>query len=113
MKKSIRKILKETYDKQLLSSICNRISTGSNNQSPKYIESLISDIMKTDLDDSVKKKVLNVYDRWKKDMDISVDNERYNNVSLNGSTGDSESDIGDMHLSEIQSLVCQIFMDMD
>jgi hypothetical protein len=113
MRKLIRKILKESYEKNLLSDICNRLSTGSNKQSPDFMKTLVADIMKTDLTDNVKNKVQVIFKKWKSDMYYSVDNGRYHKDSLYGSTGDSESDIADMYLSEIQSLVCQIYMDMD
>ena len=113
MKKIVKKILKETYEKNLLSDVCNRISTGSNGESVNFMETLISDIMKTNLSDNVKNKTQEIFKKWKSDMHYSVDNGRYHKDSLYGSTGDSESDISDMYLSEIQSLVCQIYMDMD
>jgi hypothetical protein len=113
MRKLIKKILKENYEKNLLSNICNRISTGSNKQSPYFIKTLVADIMKTDLSDDVKNKVQEVFKKWKSDMYYSVDNGRYHKDSLYGSTGDSESDIGNTYLSEIQSIVCEIYMDMD
>lgn len=113
MRKHIRKILKETYEKNLLSDICNRISTGDNKQSPIFMEKLFADIMKTNLDEEVKNDVKKIFDDWKSDMFYSVRNGRYHKDSLYGSTGDSESDICDMYLSHIQSKVCQIFMDMD
>lgn len=113
MIKHIRKILKETYEKNLLSDICNRISTGNNKESPIFMKRLLDDIMKTNLDDEVKNDVKKIFDKWKTDMFYSVHNGRYHKDSLYGSTGDSESDISDMYLSEIQSKVCEIFMDMD
>lgn len=113
MRKRIRKILKETYEKNLLSDICNRISTGDNKESPIFMKKLFVDIMKTNLDDKVKNEIKKIFDKWKTDMYYSVNNGRYHKDSLYGSTGDSESDISDMYLSEIQSKVCEIFMDMD
>lgn len=113
MKKTIKKILKETYEKNLLSDICNRISTGNNKQSRIFMKELFEDIMKTNLDDSVKNEIIDIFNKWKSDMFYSVDNGRYQEDSLNGSTGDSESDISNGYLSEIQSKVCQIYMDMD
>lgn len=113
MRKRIRKILKEIYEKNLLSDICNRISTGDNKESPIFMKKLFVDIMKTNLDDKVKNEIKKIFDKWKTDMYYSVNNGRYHKDSLYGSTGDSESDISDMYLSEIQSKVCEIFMDMD
>lgn len=113
MRKLVNRILKETYEKNLLSDVCNRLSTGSNGESVKFMETLVSDIMKTELSDNIKNKVQQIYKKWKSDMFYSVDNGRYHKDSLYGSTGDSESDIADMYLTEIQSLVCQIYMDMD
>lgn len=113
MRKLVNRILKETYEKNLLSDVCNRISTGSNKQSPDFIKTLVEDLMKTNLSDDIKHKVQLIFNKWKNDMHYSVDNGRYHKDSLYGSTGDSESDIADMYLSEIQSLVCQIYMDMD
>ena len=113
MRKLVNRILKETYEKNLLSDVCNRLSTGSNGESVKFMETLVSDIMKTELSDNIKNKIQQIYKKWKSDMFYSVDNGRYHKDSLYGSTGDSESDIADMYLTEIQSLVCQIYMDMD
>lgn len=113
MRKLVNKILKETYEKDLLSNICNRISTGSNKQSPEFMKVLVSDLMKTNLSDDIKYKIQEIFKKWKNDMYTSVNKGRNHKDSLYGSTGDSESDVADMYLSEIQSLVCQIYMDMD
>ena len=113
MRKLVNRILKETYEKNLLSDVCNRLSTGDNKQSPMFMKTLVDDLMKTELSDNIKNKIQQIYKKWKSDMFYSVDNGRYHKDSLYGSTGDSESDIADMYLTEIQSLVCQIYMDMD
>lgn len=113
MRKRIRKILKETYEKNLLSDICNRISTGNNKESPIFMKKLFIDIMNTNLSDDIKNDIKKIFNDWETDMFYSVNNGRSHKNSLYDSTGDSESDISDMYLSRIQSKVCQIFMEMD
>lgn len=111
MKHIIKKILKETYDQQNLSYICQTLTSGSNGESSVFMKNLIKDIMSTDLPENIKRGVFRVYKRWKSDMFTSVNNGRDIPDSLQGSTGDSESDISDMYLTQIQDIICSNYLE--
>jgi hypothetical protein len=111
MKHVIKKVLKETYEQQQLSDICKQLTTGSNKKSPEFMKKLFDYINNSDLPENVKDKSLGVFKKWKSDMFISVQNGRNIPDSLQGSTGDSESDISDMYLTQIQDIICSGFME--
>tara|TARA_R110000868_G_scaffold404642_1_gene683017 strand:+ start:484 stop:828 length:345 start_codon:yes stop_codon:yes gene_type:complete len=111
MKHILKKILKETYNQQILNNICNQLSTGSNKKSPEFMNQLFDFINNSDLPQNIKEKSLIVFKKWKNDMFTSVQNGRNIPDSLQGSTGDSESDISDMYLTQIQDIICSGFME--
>lgn len=106
MKHVIKKILRETYEQQMLNDICNRISTGSNGESEKFMENLFNDLLSNDTLSDIHEEIIEINNKWKNDMKVSVNNGRDIPDTLKGSTGDSESDICDMYLSQIQDKVC-------
>jgi hypothetical protein len=111
MKRIVKKVLKETYEQQFLDNICQTLSTGSNPVSPKFMNYMINQILKSDLPPNIKKDVMGVYNKWKSDMFTSVNNGKDEPYSPLGSTGDSESDISDMYLTQIQDIICSNYLE--
>lgn len=112
MKNSIKKILKETYEKQYFSKLCNTLSTGDNRNSIIFMEKTIQDLRNLNLPPEKMQEIETIYNKWKRDIgDINKD--RPTKGGLRGATSDSEGDISNFYLSAIQDRVCPLFMDMD
>lgn len=106
MKYIVKKILKETYEQQVLINICNRMTTGSNKNSEKYMYDLKNFIFNSDLPDYVKEKSKKIFDSWEDDMDKGVRNNFFGSM-----TGDSESDESNTYFVQLQSLICSNYME--
>lgn len=106
MKQTIKKILKETYDQQILNDICNKISTGSNKVSEEFMNNLENYINSSDLPPYIKNNTKKVFNSWRKDVYYGVKKDSFGRM-----TGDSESDESDTYLSQIQTLICDNYME--
>ena len=111
MEHIIKRILKETYEEQYLTNICQTLSTGSNKISPKFMKNLVSEILKSSLPPNIKKSIFDINKKWESDMFTSVNNGRDLPDSPVGSTGDSESDISDMYFTQIQDVICSNYLE--
>lgn len=105
MKHLIKKILKEEYEQQQLNNICNQLTTGSNKVSDDYMNNLEKFILSSDLPSNIKDNASKVFNSWRED--------EYNGVkkdSFGRMTGDSESDESDTYLTQLQTLICDNYM---
>lgn len=112
MKNSIKKILKENYEKQVLKDLCNTLTTGDNHNSISFMEDKIKDLLNLNLPEDKLEKIRTIYFKWKRDISDN-DEDKPRNGSLKGATADSQSDISNFYLSALQDVVCPIFMEMD
>ena len=105
MKYVIKKILKETYDQQQLNDICSKLSTGSNKVSEDYMNNIENFISSGDLPQYVKDNATKIFNAWRKDVYYGVKKDSFGRM-----TGDSESDESDTYLTQIQTLICDNYM---
>lgn len=105
MKYIVKKILKETYDQQIMNDLCQKISTGSNQVSEDFMKNLENYILSSELPTYLKNSASKIFTAYKSDL--------YNGVkkdSFGGMTGDSESDESDTYLTQLQTLICDNYM---
>jgi hypothetical protein len=112
MKSSVKKILKETYEKQFLSNICNKLSTGNNHESIEYMVNTIRELRNMELLPETKNRLEVIFKKWERDIKEN-DKDRPKVGALRGATADSQSDISNFYLSAIQDVLCPMFMEMD
>lgn len=112
MKNSIKKILKESYEKQVLKDICNTLTTGDNNVSIPFIENKVQELLNLNLPEDKLERIRTIYFKWKRDISDN-DEDKPRKGPLKGATADSQSDISNFYLSALQDVVCPIFMEMD
>ena len=108
MKHIIKKVLKETYEYQVMNDICQKLTTGSNQKSTEFMYNLKNFIVNNELlPDKIKQNCLEVFKRWESDMWNGVNSER----TPNSGTGDSESDQSNTYYTQLQSIICGGFME--
>lgn len=105
MKHIVKRILKETYDQQTLNDICNRISTGSNKVSEEFMNNLENYINSSELPPYIKNDAKKVFNAWREDVYYGVKKDSFGRM-----TGDSESDESDTYFTQIQSLICNNYL---
>lgn len=110
MKDTIRQILKETYDQQQLQSICTKISTGSNSTTRGFMNELRSELNQMILTPNIKNQLNNVFNHFDRDIN-QVEGGVPTVGGLKGATGDSQSDEGDMYLTQIQDIICSGYLE--
>lgn len=108
MKYIVKKLLKETYEYQILNDICNTMSTGDNKNSPDYMNYLKNFINHSEvLPEHIKEKSNRIFSDWENDMYYGVQNGR----TQNSGTGDSESDESNTYYKPLQDLICGGFLE--
>lgn len=112
MKNSIKKILKESYEKQVLKDICNTLTTGDNYSSIPFIENKVQELLSLNLPADKLESIKNIYFNWKRDMN-EMNKDKPKHGGLKGATAESQGDISNFYLSQLQDEVCPIFMEMD
>ena len=110
MKERIKQILKETYDQQQLRSICTKISTGSNSSTREFMNELRSELNQMTLTPKIKNQLNNVFNHFNRDTN-QVEDGVPTVGGLKGATGDSQSDEGDMYLTQIQDIICSGYLE--
>jgi hypothetical protein len=112
MKNVIKKILNETYEKQFLNKICNKLSTGNNRESITYMVDLKRELESINFSAEIKNKIERIFNDWYRDIKEN-DSDRPSIGGLKGATSDSQGDISNFYLSHIQDVLCPIYMEMD
>lgn len=112
MKYIIKKLLKESYEKQLLKDICNTLTTGDNNISIPFMENKVQELLNLNLPEDKLEKIRNIYFKWKRDIN-DMNKDKPKNGGLKGATAESQGDVSNFYLSALQDIVCPIFMEMD